>query len=394
MTSDTAMRDYYDVLGVARSASADEIKKAYRKKAMEYHPDRNPGDADAEARFKEAAEAYEVLSNPEKRARYDRFGKAGLGGAAGTPGGGPGFTDISDIFSAFSDIFGGAASGGFEDVFGRTRRRRGQGRPGSDLRVRLSLSLEEIAEGVERQLKVRKFVVCGVCRGSGAEGGPEGFETCPTCTGSGEIRQVSNSFFGQFVNVQPCPTCHGEGRVVTAPCSNCAGEGRVKGEETISVEVPAGVSEGHYLQIRGGGNAGQRGGPAGNLRVEIEEKPHEHFTRDGLDVYYDLYLSFPDAALGTEVEVPTLKGRARLQIDPGIQSGRVLRMRGRGIPELGGGSRRGDELVRVHVWTPQNLTPDQRAFLEELRGEEAFVPKPDQKERGKSFFSRVRDVFS
>jgi len=400
MTTDTAMRDYYDVLGVARTATADEIKKAYRKKAMEYHPDRNPGDTEAEARFKEAAEAYEVLSNPDKRARYDRFGRAGVSGAGpGGPGAGAGFRDISDIFAAFSDIFGGGnfggAAGGYDDVFGRTRgRRRGHGRPGSDLRVRLALSLEEIAEGVERQLKVRKFVECQPCKGTGAAAGVEGFQTCPTCNGSGELRQVSNSFFGQFINVQPCPTCEGEGRVITEKCPACEGEGRVKGEETITVEVPAGVGQGHYLQIRGAGNAGQRGGPAGALRVEIEEKPHEHFTRDGLDIYYDLYLSFPDAALGTEAEVPTLRGRAKLQIDPGIQSGRVLRMRGRGIPELGGGSRRGDQLVRVHVWTPQRLDDEQRAVLEALRDAEAFQPKPDEKGRGKSFFSRVRDVFS
>ncbi|NNF57588.1 MAG: molecular chaperone DnaJ [Rhodothermaceae bacterium] len=389
------MRDYYDVLGVARTATADDIKKAYRKKAMENHPDRNPGDAEAEARFKEAAEAYEVLSNPDKRARYDRFGRAGLGGPGAGPGG-PGFTDISDIFSAFSDIFGGNGGGGFEDVFGRTRgRRRGQGRPGSDLRVRLSLTLEEIAEGVERQLKVRKFTTCDHCKGIGAEGGPEGYETCSTCNGSGEFRQVSNSFFGQFVNVQPCPTCEGEGRVITDKCSVCEGEGRIKGEETISVEIPAGVGQGHYLQIRGAGNAGQRGGPTGSLRVEIEEAPHEHFTRDGLDIFHDLYLSFPDAALGTEVEVPTLKGRAKLQIDPGIQGGRVLRMRGRGVPELGGGSRRGDQMVRVHVWTPTDLTADQQVLLEQLRGDEAFRPRPeDQTRGGKSFFSRVKDVFS
>ncbi|MDX1418965.1 MAG: molecular chaperone DnaJ [Rubricoccaceae bacterium] len=388
------MRDYYDVLDVPRTATADEIKRAYRKMAMAYHPDRNPGDAEAEARFKEAAEAYEVLSDAAKRARYDRFGHAGVRGGANGPGGDAGFRDISDIFSAFSDIFGGGAAGGYDDVFGRARaRRRGHGRPGSDLRVRLDLTLEEIAEGVERQLKVRKYVACEPCTGTGAADGLEGFQTCPTCNGSGEFRQVSNSFFGQFINVQPCPTCEGEGRVITEKCSACDGEGRVKGEETIAVEVPAGVGQGHYLQIRGAGNAGQRGGPAGALRVEIQETPHEHFTRDGLDVYYDLHLSFPDAALGTEVEVPTLRGRAKLQIDAGIQSGRLLRMRGRGIPELGGGSRRGDQLVRVHVWTPQGLDARQRALLEDLRDADAFQPKPDPG-RGKSFFSRVRDVFS
>ena len=388
------MRDYYDVLGVARTATADDLKKAYRRLAMQHHPDRNPGDKEAEDRFKEAAEAYEVLSDPEKRARYDRFGRAGVAGAAGAgrPGAGPGFRDISDIFAAFSDIFGADVRDG-DPFTGRAGRRRGRGRQGSDLRVRLALTLEEIADGVERQIKVRKYVACEVCEGSGAEGGEAGFETCPTCRGSGEFRQVTNSFFGQFVNVQPCPQCQGEGRVVVRPCGDCEGEGRLRGEETITVDVPAGVVDGHYLQIRGGGNAGQRGGPPGALRVEIDEQAHTHFTRDGLDVVYDLRLSFPDAALGAEVEVPTLRGRAKLQIDPGIQSGRVLRMRGRGLPEVGGGHR-GDQLVQVHVWTPRTLTAEHREVLERLREDEAFAPHPgaDSEER-RSFFSRVRDAF-
>ena len=379
--------DFYEILGVARDASPEAIKKAYRKRAMESHPDRNPGDAEAERSFKEAAEAYEVLSNPEKRARYDRFGRQGVNGG-GASGGAP-FSDISDIFSAFSDIFGqDPRFGGFAG----TRRRRGQGRPGSDLRVRLELTLEEIAEGVERQLKLRKYIACEVCDGSGAENGEAGYETCPTCQGQGEVRTVTNSILGQFVNVQPCPTCAGEGRIVVDKCENCAGEGRVKGEETITVEVPAGVSGGHYLQIRGAGNAGARGGPAGNLRVEINETPHEHFTRDGLDVLYDLHLSFPDAALGTEVDVPTLRGRAKLRIDAGIQSGRVLRMRGRGLPEIGGG-RKGDQMVHVHVWTPQTLSPALKETLEQLRLEPELEPQPESRER-RSFFSRVKDAFA
>ncbi len=390
MATSTAERDFYEILGVARTATPEEIKKAYRKKALQFHPDRNPGDAEAEANFKAAAEAYEVLSNPDKRARYDRFGRAGLGGAAGGPGGATGFTDISDIFSAFSDIFGGDSR--FEDVFGRTGRRRGQGRPGTDLRVRLALTLEEIAEGVERQLKLRKFVECEHCDGTGAEHPETGFTTCPTCQGAGEVRQVSNSFFGQFVNVQPCPTCQGEGRTIDEKCHVCAGEGRVKGEETVTVEVPAGISGGHYLQIRGAGNAGVRGGMPGSLRVEIDEQPHEHFVRDGLDVVYDLYLSFPDAALGTEATVPTLKGRAKLQIDAGVQGGRVLRMRGRGLPEVGGG-RRGDQMVRVHVWTPQEVSGSLRETLEQLRLEPDLKPQPQKGDR-KGFFSRVKDAFT
>lgn len=385
MPSATDQRDYYDVLGVPRTATADEIKKAYRQRALEHHPDRNAGDADAEARFKEAAEAYSVLSDADKRARYDRFGRQGLNGA-----GGPGAPqDMSDIFSAFSDIFSGDSR--FDDVFGRARSRsRGQGRPGTDLRVRLSLSLEEIADGVERQIKLRKFTACGHCAGSGAEPGESSTDTCPTCQGSGEVRQVASSFFGQFVNVTPCPTCDGEGRIIAHKCSVCAGEGRVKGEETVTVEVPAGVAEGQYLQVRGAGNAGLRGGPAGNLRVEIEEEEHEHFVRDGLDILHDLYLSFPDAALGAEATVPTLKGRAKLQVDAGVQSGRVLRMRGRGLPEVGGG-RRGDQMVHVHVWTPQDLSPGLREALEQLRLEPDLKPQPT-KETKRSFFSRVKDA--
>ncbi len=386
MPSATDQRDYYDVLGVPRTATADEIKKAYRQRALEHHPDRNAGDAEAEARFKEAAEAYSVLSDADKRARYDRFGRQGLNGAGGA--GAP--QDMSDIFSAFSDIFGGDSR--FDDVFGRARsRRRGQGRPGTDLRVRLALSLEEIADGVERQIKLRKFAACGHCAGSGAEPGEQSTDTCPTCQGSGEVRQVASSFFGQFVNVTPCPTCDGEGRVIQQKCSVCEGEGRVKSEETVTVEVPAGVAEGQYLQVRGAGNAGLRGGPAGNLRVEIEEEEHEHFVRDGLDVVHDLYLSFPDAALGAEATVPTLKGRAKLQVDAGVQSGRVLRMRGRGLPEVGGG-RRGDQMVHVHVWTPQDLSPALKEALEQLRLEPDLKPQPT-KETKRSFFSRVKDAF-
>ena len=386
MASATDPRDYYDVLGVARTATADEVKKAYRQRALEHHPDRNPDDEAAETRFKEAAEAYSVLSDADKRARYDRFGRAGLSGAAGGAGAPQ---DISDIFSAFSDIFGG--DGRFDDVFGRARsRRRGGGRPGTDLRVRVSLTLEEVAEGVERRLTLRKFTACGHCSGSGAEPGESAVETCPTCSGSGEVRQVANSFFGQFVNVAPCPTCDGEGRVVTNKCSVCEGEGRVKAEETVTVEVPPGVASGQYLQIRGGGNAGLRGGPPGDLRVEIDEEEHEHFTREGLDVVHELFLSFPDAALGTEITVPTLKGRAKLQVDAGIQSGRVLRMRGRGLPEVGGG-RRGDQMVHVHVWTPQDLSAGLREAFEQLRLEPDLQPQTG-KEGKRSFFSRVKDA--
>jgi len=379
--------DYYDVLGVDSDASQEEIKKAYRKKAMEYHPDRNPDDPEAEQKFKEASEAYDVLSDPETRQRYDRYGHAGLGqDGGGQRRGGRGFHDVEDIFSAFDDIFGGG---------GRQRSRRQRGRPGSDLRVTLPLTLEEIAEGTEKEIKVRKFLECETCDGTGAEGGMEGenYVMCPKCDGTGEVRQVSRSVFGQFVNVQACPQCNGEGRIVEHPCDVCGGEGRTEGEETIAVTVPAGVMEGNYLTISDAGNAGKRGGVPGDLRIEIKEEPHEHFVRDGLDIYHDVYLSFPEAALGTEVEVPTLEGRARLDVEPGIQAGKILRMRNRGIPDLEG-TGTGDQMIRIHVWTPQDLTEEEEEMLEELQQHDAFQPQPEEPNTEKSFFSRVSDVFS
>ena len=381
--------DYYDILGVSQDASDKEIKKAYRKKAMQYHPDRNPDDPEAEQKFKQAAEAYDVLSDQQKRQRYDRYGHAGLGqNGGGGRGGGQGFQDINDIFSAFNDIFGGG--GGFGQ-----RSRRTRGRPGSDLRITLPLTLEEIAEGIEKNIKVRKFLKCETCDGSGAEGGIEGgnYIMCPKCDGTGEIRQVSQSVFGQFVNVQACPQCNGEGRIIENPCDDCGGEGRVEGEETIKINVPPGVMEGNFLTISDAGNAGLRGGLTGDLRIEIKEKQHDDFVRDGLDIYTDVYLSISEAALGTEVEVPTLKGRARLQVDPGTQAGRILRMRERGIPDLNS-SQRGDQMIRVHVWTPEKLNDDEIDMLEELSDHENFQPDPDPGPPEKSFFSRVRDVFS
>ncbi len=378
-------RDYYDVLGVDSDASQDEIKKAYRKKAMEFHPDRNPDDPEAEQKFKQASEAYDVLSDPETRERYDRYGHAGLGQDGGR-GGGRGFHDIEDIFSAFDDIFGGG---------GRRRSRRQRGRPGSDLRVTLPLTLEEIAEGTEKNIKVRKFLECETCDGTGAEGGMEGenYVMCPKCDGTGEVRQVSRSVFGQFVNVQACPQCNGEGRIIENPCDDCGGEGRIEGEETISVTVPAGVMEGNYLTISDAGNAGLRGGVPGDLRIEIEEEPHDHFVRDGLDIYHDVYLSFPEAALGTEVEVPTLKGRARLEVEPGVQAGKILRMRNRGIPDLEG-SGEGDQMIRIHVWTPTELSDSEREMLEQLQHHDNFQPQPEDRNTEKSFFRKMSDVFS
>ncbi len=386
------MRDYYDILGVERVASDDDLKKAYRKLALNFHPDRNPGDKEAEDKFNEAAEAYEVLSDGRKRARYDRFGHAGVRGNGAS--GGAGFHDINDIFSAFSDIFGSGGSV-FDDVFGsqtRSRRRRG-GRSGSDLRIKLPLTLEEIAEGTEKKIKVGKQLACRTCSGKGVANVDTGYAMCDSCSGTGDIRHVTYSLFGQFVNVQPCPRCRGEGRIILNKCVDCNGEGRVKGEETITVKVPPGVLEGHYLTLRGAGNAGVRGGESGHLRVEIHEKPHEDFVRDGLDIYHELFLSFPNAILGTEVEVPTLKGRARLQIDPGVQSGKILRMRDRGIPDLET-SRRGDQLIRIHVWTPKKLSDQEREVIEGMRDSDSFTPDPSEEHDQQSFFDRVKDVFS
>ena len=376
------MRDYYEILGVERGASAEVLKKAYRKKALKYHPDRNPGDKEAEANFKEAAEAYEVLSDENKRARYDRFGHAGVRNGAG---GGAGFQDINDIFSAFSDIFSGGASGSiFDDFFGggggRPRsRQRSRGRRGEALRIQLPLTLEEIAEGTDKKIKVRKHIACETCNGSGAEGGSSGYSSCVTCNGLGEVRQARQTVLGQIVSVHACPTCQGEGQVIEHKCSVCNGQGRVKGEDTITVSVPAGVVEGNYLSMRGGGNAGIRGGTPGDLRIEIEEVAHDDFIRDGIDLYHDCYISFPDAALGAEVEVPTLKGRARIQVDPGTQSGKILRMRGRGLPELNG-SHHGDQLIRLHVWTPRTLSDEERTALEAMRTSPSFEPQPDAEE--------------
>jgi molecular chaperone DnaJ len=360
-----AKRDYYEVLGVGKDAGVDEIKKSYRKLAMKYHPDRNPNDKTAEEKFKEATEAYEVLRDQEKRARYDQYGHAGLGGAASGAYGGFGDFDLSDALRAFAEAFGGF--GPFGDSFwsasarepgGRTQRR------GADLQVRLRLSLEEIATGAEKRIKYKKYKKCSTCNGTGAKSGG-GIATCPKCQGRGQIRQVHGSFFGQMVSVATCPQCRGEGQIVKDPCSDCGGEGRVKDQETIAVNVPAGVKAGNYIPIRGQGDVGPRGGPPGDLLVLIEEMPHSNFQRRGDDIVYELKLSFPQAALGDRVEVPTLDGRAALSIPSGIQSGTVLRMGKKGIKSLGGGV--GDLLVKVIVETPRKLTPQERKLLEQLR---------------------------
>jgi molecular chaperone DnaJ len=387
-------RDYYEVLEVQRTSNQDEIKKAYRKAALKYHPDRNPNNKEAEEKFKEASEAYEVLSDADKRRRYDQFGHDGLRPGADFHG----YSNVNDIFSSFSDIFGAGFGGSmFEEVFsgGRTRgRTRGAGTPGSDLKIRLKLTLEEIASGVEKKLKIKRWKPCETCGGSGAKAGTTR-TTCTVCSGSGEVRQVSRSVFGQFVNISTCGNCNGEGRIIKDRCPHCSGEGREQGESTIKVTVPAGVAEGNYIPLRGQGNAGQRGGPAGDLLVIIEEEPHKFFTRSGDDIILDLLVGFPDAALGTEIDIPTLTGRARLKIEPGTQSGRILRMRDKGIPQLNGGGT-GDQLVRVNVWVPTKLSREDKEVLKTLAKSEDMKPKEGDKSAHseKSFFARMKDMFT
>ncbi len=384
-----AKRDYYEVLGIPRNSSQDDIKKAYRKMALQFHPDRNPGNKEAEEKFKEAAEAYEVLGDTAKRQRYDQFGHEGVRGTDFRP-----FTDVNDIFSAFGDIFGGGMGGSiFDEMFGsQTRhRRKGGAAPGSDLKIRLKLTLEEIAAGVEKKLKVKRWKTCETCHGTGARSG-HSMTTCPVCNGAGEIRQVSRSVFGQFVNITVCQNCEGEGRVIKEPCVTCKGDGRVHGESTIKVNIPAGVSEGNYIPLRGEGNVGRRGGPAGDIMVAIEEEQHQYFTRRGDDVIVDIYISFPEAVLGADIEVPTLNGRSRLKIDPGTASGTILRMREKGIPHLNSFGR-GDQLVRLNVWVPQALNAQERAAIKQLLGFDHLGPESD-KNKEQSYFGRVKKTSS
>lgn len=380
-------RDYYEVLGVSKTASKDEIKSAYRKIAMKYHPDRNPDNKEAEDKFKEAAEAYEVLSDDDKRAKYDRYGHQAFG-----PGGGQqGFTDINDIFSHFSDVFGGGSI--FDDFFGGGGRRgsgggrrRSTGTPGSDLRVTLKLKLEEIANGTTKTIKINKFVKCDSCTGSGSEGGSSK-KTCPACNGSGEIRNVSRSVFGQFVNIQPCANCNGEGSVIDKPCRKCHGDGRMKTEVTETIEVPAGVSDEMQLSLRGRGNAGLRGGHSGDLLVGFQELEHEHFKRQGSDIIYQLFISFPQAVFGDEVEIPTLSGKAKLNIDSGTLAGKILRMAGKGLPNVNDRSRRrGDQLVEVNIIVPKKVNSKEKELLKELAGQPNITGERDEGGFFKKFF--------
>ena len=384
-------RDYYEILGVAKGASADEIKKAYRKVAMQFHPDRNPGDKAAEEKFKEAAEAYEVLSDADKRAQYDRYGHAGLSGNGRGGFGGGGSMNMDDIFSQFGDIFGDDIFGSF---FGGGRRGGATGRArgvrGSNLRVKIKLNYEEIAKGVSKNIKVKKYVSCTTCSGSGAKD-KSSVQTCSTCGGSGQVRRVSNTFLGQMQTVTTCPTCNGEGSIVTAKCPVCKGDGRVYGEETVTIDIPAGVQEGMQLSVGGRGNAGERGGPPGDLIILIEEEQHPELHRDGLNVAYELHISFTDAVFGLQAEVPTIDGKAKIKIPPGTQSGKIFRLKGKGFPGVNT-YERGDQLIHVNVWTPQNVTPEEKTMLEKLNESANFQPKPDKNER--SFFDKVREMFS
>lgn len=388
-------RDYYEVLSVSKSASGEEIKKAYRKLALQYHPDRNPGDTEAEEMFKEAAEAYDVLSNEEKKARYDRFGHAGMTGAAGGGGFNGGGMNMDDIFSHFGDIFGnGGGGGGFSDFFGGGGGgSRGRNNRGSNLRVKLKLTYAEMANGVNKKIKVKKHVGCTTCGSSGAKD-KNSVQTCQTCGGSGQVRRVTNTFMGQMQTVSPCPTCEGQGTTITNKCTSCKGEGRVYGEETISIDVPAGVQDGMQLSMSGRGNAGERGGPPGDLIILIEEEKHAELTRDGNDVQYVLSISFPDAVFGTQIEVPTIDGRAKIKIPPGTQSGKIFRLKGKGFPDINGYGK-GDQLVLVKIWTPTELTEEERAAIETLRKSQSKNIEPGEEARKeKSFFDKISDFFN
>ncbi|MCX7729077.1 MAG: molecular chaperone DnaJ [Bacteroidia bacterium] len=378
-------RDYYEILGVPKNASEEDIKKAYRKLAVKYHPDKNPGNKEAEEKFKEINEAYEVLSDKDKRARYDQFGHAGVGSSAASDGtgsyyGGAG-VNMDDIFSHFEDIFGGSF-GGFNTSRGRKVQR------GGDVKINVKLTLEEIATGVSKKIKIKKQVSCHACHGSGAKNGK--LNTCPTCRGSGVVVKTQQTILGHIQTRTTCPTCSGSGTIPSEKCHICSGTGTVWGEEIVSFNIPAGVQNGMELSLNGKGHAAPNQGIPGDLIIHIEELPHPHFERDGDNLIYHLFISFPDAVLGSNVEIPTLDGKAKIKIEPGIQSGKLLRLKGKGLPSING-YKKGDIIVDVNVYTPSHVTPEEKRILEQLRNSKNFQPSQNKKE--KSFFERMKEYF-
>ena len=385
-----AKKDYYEVLGVDKSATAEEIKKAYRKMAVKYHPDKNPGDKAAEEKFKEAAEAYSVLSDADKKAKYDQFGHAGVDGAG--PDFSGGFGNLNDILN---DLFGGGFGGfggfsGFGGGFGGNQQRQQRVYRGRDIRVRVKLTLEEIAKGVEKEISIEKSVPCSECGGKGAKNSSD-IKTCPGCNGTGQVQRVVNSFLGQTVTYSTCQQCGGEGKIISNPCRTCGGTGLVRKRETIKVKIPAGVEAGMQLTIQGEGHAAKNNGINGDLLVVIEEQAHPEFKRDGNNLYHTKVISMPDAILGAEVEIPCLDGTYKIKVEPGTQSGEVVRLRGKGLPTVNGYGGTGDLYVKLAVWIPRKLDKEDKATIEALRNKEAFKPNPSKED--KSFFDRIKDLF-
>ena len=378
-------RDYYEVLNVTRTVEETELKKSYRKVAMQFHPDRNPGDKEAEDKFKEAAEAYEILSDPDKRARYDRMGHAGVDA---NYGGGYGQNmNMDDIFANFGNIFEDSPFGSF---FGGSSRSQSSGQRGTNLRVKIKMSLEEIATGIKKKIRVNKQITCHTCGGNGAKD-RSSVKNCTKCNGAGHVREIRNTFLGQMQTTTTCPTCNGTGQQIANNCTSCRGSGVEMGEETIEIQIPAGVEDNMQLSLRGKGNAGANGGMTGDLLINIEQKPHELFSRDGMNIHYDLYINFADAALGHQFEVPTLGNPVKIKIPPGTQSGKIFRLKGLGIPSVQSYDK-GDHLIHVNIWTPKSVTNEEKAMLEKMRGMNNFQPHPSAEEKG--FFDRMKEFFN